>query len=72
MTKISSVALHGIGGVSNITHNGDLQHFGKALYHPKGKYNLLSQRQLLKEGFTIHFNNKDKARNLWMSVNVSF
>jgi hypothetical protein len=71
MTKISSVALHGIGGVFNITHNGDLQHFGKALYHPNGKYNLLSQRQLLKEGFTIHFNNKDNQYEIQHPIHPS-
>jgi hypothetical protein len=53
-----TIPLHGIGVTSKITHQGDLHVFGNALYHPTGQYNLLSQRQLLNQGFTIYFDNK--------------
>ena len=33
-----TLPLHGVGGSSNITHQGPLQYFGMALYHPVGNY----------------------------------
>jgi len=65
LQKIPPISLHGVGGTSQITHRGTLTHFGTALYHPHGKYNLLSQRQLIQQGFSIYFNNDQNQYELY-------